>query len=127
MKNKILTVFVCIIIISANFTITSYSFAQNIGYEKKIVRLSEVLGSLHYLYNLCGDKTTMWRDKMNLLLKAENFDGSKKAKLTAAFNQGYQVFAENYYQCTPAALSAIKIYNVEGEKISQELIARFGN
>ncbi|UXM93864.1 TIGR02301 family protein [Bartonella sp. HY329] len=123
MKNRVLA----IIIIIANIMPISQGFTQNISYDKKLTRLSEVLGSLHYLYSLCGDETSLWRDKMNLLLNAEQADASRKAKLTNAFNSGYRAFSENYYQCTPAALSAIKLYNDEGQKLSQELIDRFGN
>lgn len=105
----------------------SHAFGQNVSYDKKMTRLSEVLGALHYLYNLCGEDTAIWRDKMDLLLNAEQADGTRKTKLTAAFNSGFRAFSENYYQCTLAALSAIELYNDEGKRLSQELIDRFGN
>ena len=120
-------IFIVFFIYASSLSAVSFAQGQNISYDKKLTRLSEVLGSLHYLYNLCGEETTTWRDKMNSLLNAENPDDARRAKLIAAFNSGYDVFSDNYHQCTPAALSAIKFYSAEGQKISQELIARFGN
>ena len=44
--------------------------AAETALQDKLERLSEVLGSVHYLRNLCGEKSNMWREKMDELLAA---------------------------------------------------------
>ncbi|KAG1648813.1 hypothetical protein GQR58_029548 [Nymphon striatum] len=39
-------------------------------YDSRLQRLSEVLGSVHYLRNLCGEESNQWRDQMSGLLTA---------------------------------------------------------
>ena len=41
-------------------------------YQEKLERLSEIIGSVHFLRNLCGETSNIWRDKMDQLLEAEN-------------------------------------------------------
>ncbi|AQS41926.1 MAG: Hypothetical protein BHV28_12410 [Candidatus Tokpelaia hoelldobleri] len=96
-------------------------------YDTKLLRLSEILGSLHYLRNLCGEEGTQWRDEMNALLTAEQPNAARKARLLGAFNDAYRVFSDRYSQCTPAAHEAVNRYTKEGISLSQELVDRFGN
>lgn len=96
-------------------------------YEAKIERLSEILGSVHYLRNLCGDATNVWREKMDALLTAENPVAERKARLVARFNRGYRSFASVYEKCTPAATLALTRYTQEGDGITREIVQRYGN
>ena len=41
-------------------------------FEQPLMRLAEVLGSLHYLRNLCGEAGNQWRNEMEQLLASEN-------------------------------------------------------
>ncbi|MBH9987810.1 TIGR02301 family protein [Bartonella sp. W8098] len=96
-------------------------------YDAKMLRLAEILGSLHYLRNLCGQKTPLWRDKMEELIKAENPAPTRRARLYAAFNDAYRAFSDNYHTCTKAAVDADRRYIKEGTALSHELLNRYGN
>ena len=95
--------------------------------QDKLERLSEVLGSVHYLRNLCGEKSNMWREKMDELLAAESADSERKARFIARFNRGYRSFAGSYEKCTPSASDALSRYMREGETLSNEIVLRYGN
>lgn len=101
--------------------------AQDAPYEQGLVRLSEVLGSLHFLRNLCGEQGVIWRDEMEKLLKAERPTEARKARFVASFNHGYRSFQTIYTTCTPAAHEAINRYAKEGEGLAREISNRYGN
>lgn len=107
--------------------LTAQQPAVLLQYDTKLLRLSEILGSLHYLRNLCGEQGTQWRDEMNALLKAEQPSPARKTRLLGAFNDAYRVFSDRYSQCTPAAHEAVNRYTKEGISLSQELVDRFGH
>lgn len=96
-------------------------------YEPGLMRLSEVLGSLHFLRNLCGEKGDKWRGEMEKLLASENPDPERKARLTASFNRGYRSFAGTYTTCTSSATEAIARYMKEGEALTREIASKYGN
>jgi uncharacterized protein (TIGR02301 family) len=95
-------------------------------FESRLVRLAEVLGSLHYLRNLCGEKGNDWRSQMEALLAAENPTPDRRAKLVAGFNHGYRSFG-GYTTCTASAIEAISRYMKEGETLARDIAGRFGN
>lgn len=96
-------------------------------FEPKLMRLAEVLGSLHYLRNLCGERGNQWRDEMEKLLAAENPDPARRARFIANFNRGYRSFDGIYANCTSSATEAISRYMKEGEALSRDIASRFGN
>lgn len=96
-------------------------------FEPKLMRLAEVLGSLHYLRNLCGERGNQWRDQMEKLLAAENPDPVRRTRFVASFNRGYRSFDGIYANCTPSATEAISRYMKEGEELSRDIASRFGN
>jgi uncharacterized protein (TIGR02301 family) len=96
-------------------------------FQAKLERLSEILGSVHYLRNLCGGKTSVWRDKMDELLSAENPTDERRSRLVARFNRGYRSFASTYGGCTGSAEFALKNYTREGEGLTKEIVLRYGN
>lgn len=96
-------------------------------FEGDLMRLSEILGSLHYLRNLCGESGQDWRGRMEALIAAENPDDERRAKLTASFNRGYRSFETTYTTCTSSALAAIARYMKEGEALSRDTATRYGN
>ena len=102
---------------------------QPTPYDDQLSRLAEILGSIHYLRNLCNaGKEDAWRSGMQQLLDAETKDEPKrKEKLTAAFNRGYRSFASVYTDCTPQAIVAEERYRNEGATLATEITARFGN
>ena len=96
-------------------------------FEDQLVRLSEILGALHYLRNLCGEAGQDWRGRMEALLEAENPDEARRARFVASFNRGYRSFETTYAACTDSAVAAIARYMKEGEALSRDTAARYGN
>ncbi|PRD46009.1 TIGR02301 family protein [Phyllobacterium phragmitis] len=96
-------------------------------YEAKLIRLAEILGSLHYLRNLCGEPGNEWRDRMNAIIAAEKPEKPRRARIISSFNRGYRAFSEVYSSCTDSSVAAIDRYMKEGEGLSNEIAARYGN
>ena len=111
----------------APLALTRPAEAVDAPYEAGLMRIAEVMGSLHFLRNLCGDKGERWRQAMERLLAAENPDAERKARFIASFNRGYRSFEGTYTRCTASATEAISRYTVEGENLARDLAARFGN
>ncbi len=96
-------------------------------YDAKLLRLAEVLGSLHYLRSLCGEKGNPWRAQMQTLLETETPEPERRARLVAQFNRGYRSFASVHTQCSDTAVQAIDRYMKEGEALTGEIVARYSN
>ena len=97
------------------------------AYETQMLRLSEVLGSLHYLRELCGAKEGQkWRKAMQDMIRDEEPTDERKAQMIANFNHGFRGFQETYRECTSAAIEANNRYIAEGIKLSGEIPARYG-
>ena len=62
-------------------------------YDERLLRLSEILGAVHYLRELCGSNDGQaWRDRMRELMDAEGSSALRRAKLTRSFNNGYRSY-----------------------------------
>ena len=96
-------------------------------FEQPLMRLAEVLGSLHYLRNLCGETGNQWRGEMEQLLASENPQAERRARFVASFNRGYRSFDGVYVSCTASATEAISRYMKEGEALSRDIATRYGN
>ena len=92
-------------------------------YDDKLMRLSEILGAVHYLRELCGsgdDQT--WRKQMKDLMDAEGSSALRRASLTRRFNQGYRSYSRTYNTCTPSAKTASDRFLVEGTELAEGLL-----
>jgi len=96
-------------------------------YEKNLLRLAEILGSLQYLRNLCGEKGDDWREAMDAILITEHPGPDRRAQLVGSFNRGYRTYSDIYHTCTASATEAIARYMKEGEALSRDTANRFGN
>jgi len=96
-------------------------------FERDLLRLAEILGSLHFLRNLCGETGQEWRHHMEAMLEAEAPDAERRARFVGRFNRGYRSFAMNYSACTDSAVEAINRYMREGEALARDTASRFGN
>lgn len=97
-------------------------------FDADLLRLAEILGTLHYLRTVCGANEGMrWRNQMQALIDAETPSGERRTRMIASFNRGYHGFQQTYRTCTPAANLAIQRYLAEGSKISRDLTARYAN
>jgi uncharacterized protein (TIGR02301 family) len=92
-------------------------------YDDKLLRLSDILGSVHFLRELCGHSDgQLWRDRMNELMNAEGSSALRRAKLTRGFNNGYRSYSRSYTTCTPSAETATTRLITEGADIAETLI-----
>ena len=97
-------------------------------YEKELVRLAEIIGSVHYLRELCAaNEGSLWRDQMNTLLQAEEPGPQWRAYLVQNFNNGYRGFQRTYRQCTPSATLAAQRYMEEGAQLTELMRTRYAN
>ncbi len=93
------------------------------SYDTKLLRISEILGAVHYLRELCGSEDgQLWREQMQRLIKAEGFTALRKARLARSFNKGYQSYSRTYKICTSTARTAIERFLDEGTEIAEGLI-----
>ncbi|MXN66038.1 TIGR02301 family protein [Stappia sp. GBMRC 2046] len=95
-------------------------------YEQDLMRLSEILGALHYLRPLCGhDDGSLWRDEMSALIDAEVQDDSRRRRYIERFNQGFRGFSSVYRDCTPAAELTLSRYVEEAGAIVRDVTTRY--
>ena len=95
-------------------------------YDEPLLRLSEVLGSLHFLRRLCNRaEGPVWREAMAALLAAERPAPERAKRLTARFNRGFGAFSRAYTTCTPAAVRAVELYQAEGARLTAQIVSRY--
>ena len=117
-----------ILALTASAALAQTATGGRAPYEADLQRLSEILGALHYLRDLCGAREGQtWRNEMQALVDAEAPSGERRERLIASFNQGYRGFQQTYRTCTPAADYAIRRYLDEGAKIARDITARYAN
>ena len=95
-------------------------------YDENLLRLSEILGSLAFLRDLCGATDgASWRDEMNALLEAEKPPPKRRARMIARFNHGFETFNAVYRTCTPSAQLSIGRYLSEGAALASDVRGRY--
>lgn len=102
------------------------SAQQAAPYDGKLNRLAEVLGSVHYLTNLCAEPSNQWRDRMEGLLDVERPQPARRARLIASFNKGYRSFDSVYSTCTDQARRSVDRYVAEGRSLASDLVNTYG-
>ena len=116
------------IVAAALFTVTTGVAAQGLTtdtrpYDEKLMRLSEILGAVHYLRELCGaNDGQQWRERMRELMDTEGSTALRRAKLTRSFNNGYRSYSRTYSACSPSAQTAINRFLSEGAEIAENLV-----
>lgn len=97
--------------------------ADDRPYDDKLLRLSEILGAIHYLRELCGaDEGQKWRQQMRELVRAEGSTAIRRARLVNGFNHGYRGYSRTYRTCTESARTAVARFMEEGALLSQSLV-----
>ncbi|HZV21263.1 MAG TPA: TIGR02301 family protein [Hyphomicrobiales bacterium] len=93
-------------------------------YDNQIFRLAEILGTLHYLRELCGaNEGQVWREHMKELMNSEGTNAMRRAKLVESFNRGYRDYSRTYRSCTQPALTAIQRFMDQATSITDALLA----
>jgi uncharacterized protein (TIGR02301 family) len=91
-------------------------------YQDRMLRLSEILGAVHHLRDICGaDEGQLWREQMMAILDSEDPSTQFRARLIAAFNNGYRGFQRTYASCTPSAKTAADRFFAEGSQLAVSL------
>lgn len=92
-------------------------------YDPQLLRLSEVLGAIHYLRELCGaEEGQLWRQQMKEILRSEGTTAIRRAKLVKGFNKGYRGYRRTYRSCNKSAKVAIDRFMEEGADLTAALI-----
>ncbi len=92
-------------------------------YDEQLMRLSEILGAMHYLRELCSaNDGQRWRDHIRTLIDAETASAQRKARITRSFNQGYRSYSRTYTTCTPSAQTAIERFMIEAVELTDALV-----
>lgn len=96
---------------------------ENKPYDDKLMRLSEILGAVHYLRELCGNNDgQLWRERMRELVEGEGTTAQRRSRLTKSFNDGYRSYSRTYQSCTPTAQVAITRFLSEGAQLADGLV-----
>ena len=96
-------------------------------YEPQLLRLSEILGALSWLREICGDKDgEQWRASMRALMEAEAPTEIRRQRLAGAYNRGFSNYETLHRTCTPNAQTIIERFLDEGGKLANEVTNRFG-
>lgn len=95
---------------------------DNRPYDDKLLRLSEILGAVHYLRELCGaNEGQTWRDQMQGLIDAEGYSPLRRARFVTSFNKGYRSYRRTYQSCNASAQTALGRFFAEGASIAEGL------
>ena len=100
---------------------------EPVSYDPELARLATILGSLHYLRNLCGETGNQWREEMETIILSDKMESLRKKRAIAAFNDGYQAFSASYTQCNPRAVEAISKFQSEGAALTATILTRYKN
>jgi uncharacterized protein (TIGR02301 family) len=96
-------------------------------FEKELLRLAEIIGSLALLRPLCSAPDgAEWSKRMQTLLEAEGTTSGRKERLAGAYNRGYQAYSLTYRACTASAQEASARYLREGELLARNIAGRYG-
>lgn len=87
------------------------------------MRLSEILGAIHYLRELCkGSDGQTWRRHMEDLIAAEGTSARRRALLARRFNLGYRNYSRTYRTCSVSANAALDRFLSDASKLASDLI-----
>lgn len=96
-------------------------------YERDLLRLSEIVGALSFLRDLCGSPdAAQWPAQMRALLDVEGDTPGRRDRLAGAYNRGYRSYALTYRECTPSAAEASSRFLKEGDGLSRSIAGRYG-
>ena len=121
LRTQVLAVALLLLVLPTGVTLAASDGAR--PYDDKLLRLSEILGAVHFLRELCGaDEGQLWRQQMSGLIDAEGATAIRRVRLTNSFNKGYRSYRRTYQTCTTAAQSQITRFLAEGAELAKTLI-----
>lgn len=97
--------------------------ADSRPYDDKLMRLSILLGAIHYLRELCGSNDgQLWRDRMVELIDTDKGSALRRVRLTKGFNYGYRSYRRTHPRCDNAAKVTMRRFLNEGAQLSELLV-----
>jgi uncharacterized protein (TIGR02301 family) len=95
-------------------------------YDRQLLRLSEIMGALAWLTELCGDRPgDQWRKQMTTLMEAEATSDRRRERLAGAYNRGFRGYSAMHRRCTPSAQLIITRFLDEGGRIARDVANRY--
>ena len=89
------------------------------SYERNLLRLSQILGAIHHLREVCNaNEGQLWRKKMVKLLETEAPSPQRRVLLVDKFNQGYRGHQLTFPTCTKKAAARVKRFVKEGATLA---------
>jgi len=116
----------CLAIAAAAFApvvhATTHKGPGSRGYERNLLRLSQILGAIHHLREICNaNEGQLWRQKMVELLETEAPSPQRRALLVEQFNQGYRGYQLTYDKCTDKASAQVRKFVKEGAALADRI------
>jgi uncharacterized protein (TIGR02301 family) len=97
------------------------------AYERDLIRLSEILGALSVLHELCGDQAgSEVRANMQALLDAEAQTPARREQLAGAYNRLARAYATTHRTCRDTSKAALERFLTDGASIARAISSRFG-
>ena len=96
-------------------------------FDAGLMRLAEVLGSLHFLRNLCGEKGDQWRRTDGEAAGGRKPGAGAAGAVHRQLQPRLPLVRGIYISCTASATEAIGRYMKEGEALTRDIAARYGN
>lgn len=91
-------------------------------YERNILKLSQILGAIHHLREICNaNEGQLWRQKMVELLETEAPTPKRRNLLVKGFNQGYRGQQRYYRKCTKRAGRKVLRFVKEGAILADKI------
>lgn len=96
-------------------------------YETPLLRLSELLGTLTYLRDLCGYADGgEFRARMGALLDTETAAGPRRDRIAGYFNRGFQEYELLHRTCTPVSREIVRRAMAEAGSLAHDIGNRYG-
>ena len=96
-------------------------------YETPLLRLSELLGALTYLRDLCGHGDGgEFRARMAALIDSETAAGTRRDRIAGYFNRGFQEYELLHRTCTPVSREIVRRAMTEAGSLAHDIGNRYG-
>lgn len=96
-------------------------------YEAPLLRLSELLGTLAYMRDLCGFADgAEFRGRMAALLDSEAASGPRRERIAGYFNRGFREYELLHRTCTPVSREIVRRAMSEAGTLARDIGHRYG-
>lgn len=96
-------------------------------YETPLLRLSELLGTLAYMRDLCGFADgAQFRERMATLLDSEAASGPRRERIAGYFNRGFREYELLHRTCTPVSREIVRRAMGEAGTLARDIGHRYG-